>query len=454
MAVAEVVYVLCGPHKIHWDIFRIAYEGRSRLLFQLLRTPSGTEIQSYIPFVREARLRYRNYENPKCLDLGIVLTSFSYSKEENPRDHIFAALGIVRPQPLCRDIVPDYTKSVKDVFYEASCHIIRLRKDLYLWSGKTLITRRTMCGLPSWVPEWTMKTCEEAMEFASPKFSRCVLGNLAIQGESLFVDGHLLDEVDATFIVKDDREVPELVVMLDRWLRQHGSDLFGAYSGADPELINVEVTAAGDLPWQESGIEASQLLSEFDDIPPVVAGVIRGTNGETSHPLDNSLFNIEAMWSTLTAVFNKRVNKPEPSGYRLFLAMLYMLSKLARSQGAVRGRLPKAFNLWIIAAAILHSAGTNTKIFTETYKRHFERCDTFGNTGDCFFVTKNGFFGRAPAEAVKHGQVVAVLRGAYVPYLLEKRENHYQLISHAYVDGIMCIEKMPAAWKVQKIEIR
>lgn len=50
---------------------------------------------------------------------------------------------------------------------------------------------------------------------------------------------------------------------------------------------------------------------------------------------------------------------------------------------------------------------------------------------DCFFVTKKGIFGCVPAETVKQDQVVAILGGAYVPYLLEKREGHYELISHA-----------------------
>jgi hypothetical protein len=73
---------------------------------------------------------------------------------------------------------------------------------------------------------------------------------------------------------------------------------------------------------------------------------------------------------------------------------------------------------------------------------------------DRFFVTKKGIFGCAPAEAVKQGQVVAILGGAYVPYLLRKSESNYELISHAYVEGIMSIESLHDDWKVDRIEIR
>jgi hypothetical protein len=68
-------------------------------------------------------------------------------------------------------------------------------------------------------------------------------------------------------------------------------------------------------------------------------------------------------------------------------------------------------------------------------------------------VTKKGFFGSAPAEAVKKGQVVTVLGGPSVPYLLEKNGDCYKLVSHAYIEGIMDIREVPAQWKVGRIEI-
>jgi hypothetical protein len=195
VAFAEMVQVVCGSFNVPWDIFRMAYEGRTKLLFQPFRNPGTDDIASLIPFVRDARVRYRNRDetNSKCIDLGAVLNSFSYTKQTDPRDKVYAALGLVHPSSLCAEIMPDYNKSTEDVFYETGCHIIRLRKDLYLWSCMTLMSRRSMESLPSWVPEWTMRPCEEAVEFASPDFSQCLSGNPVIRERSLFVDGHLVD---------------------------------------------------------------------------------------------------------------------------------------------------------------------------------------------------------------------------------------------------------------------
>lgn len=66
-------------------------------------------------------------------------------------------------------------------------------------------------------------------------------------------------------------------------------------------------------------------------------------------------------------------------------------------------------------------------------------------------MTRKGFFGRAPAELVESGQVVAILGGAYVPYLLKRQNGHYRLMSLAYLEGIMTMSSLPRAWHVERI---
>lgn len=108
-----------------------------------------------------------------------------------------------------------------------------------------------------------------------------------------------------------------------------------------------------------------------------------------------------------------------------------------------------------MAAVCLSSRKAKPELFT-ILREHFERYSRFRHMvmEDRFFVTKRGIFGCGPAEAVKQGQVIAILGGAYVPYLLRKIESHYELITHVYVEGIMSMESLPAGWKVDRIEIR
>jgi len=449
VAVAEAAHVVCGAYTMHWDLFRMAYEGRFKLGFQ----PNNTELHSRLLCVRDARVRYRNKQSPRCSDLATVLTSFSYSKQENPRDHIYAALGVVKPQSLCQDIIPDYNKSVEEIFYEAACHIIRQRQDLYLWSDKTLMSRRTISELPSWVPEWTMESCSEAIEFARLEFSRLISPRPVIKGNALFVDGHLLDEIDEIFTIREDN-VLDIVIRLEEWLKKHGKSMFGAYHGDFQKLTSQTTSVATDHLREEHKSNGSQLFSISQNLPPIFAEVLRDSAVKDSHPLASRQLNIEALWSTLTALFDKRMKAPQPAWYRLFLAMLYMHPKLASSaSGSVQGGLPKGFSSWIAAAVLLER--TNPELWIRIFWGHFERFLKFRDTviEDRFFVTKKGIFGCAPAETVKKGQVVTVLGGAWVPYLLEKKGDYYRLVSHAYVEGIMDIREVPAQWKVGRIEI-
>ncbi|KAF5637131.1 het-domain protein [Fusarium sp. NRRL 52700] len=439
-----------GGYILPWDIFRMAYEGRAKLAFQHFRNSGADNIASLIPCVRDTRLRYRNRDEPnsKCLDLGIVLTSFSYSKQTNPRDNVYAALGLVKPQSLCAEIVPDYNKSSEEVFYEASYNIIRLRRDLYLWSNKTLMSRRSITCLPSWVPEWTMKPYEEAIEFANSEFSRCLHGNPIIHDRSLFVDGHLVHIVDATFSFSHDRGEFELIKGLEQWLQERDKSLFGAYATG---LLDNSATATFS---RGSLTEANQLLREFDDIPPFITRVIHNVKGDDQCPLPNSLLNIEAMWSTLTAIFNRRMKESKLPEYRLFLALLYMMPTMEEKGWRIRGGLPHSFNYWIMAAVLLVELGRDTKLFNDVFWKHWERNDAFDGIQDSLFVTSKGFFGRAPAETVERGQIVAILGGAYVPCLLKRENGHYRLISHAYVEGIMSMRSLPQTWQVERIEIQ
>ena len=86
-----------------------------------------------------------------------------------------------------------------------------------------------------------MASCEEAIEFALPKFSRCLACNPAIKGHSLFVDGHLLDEIDTIYSINDKKEVLELVVRLEEWLKERDKTMFNAYG--DPQNLTGQTDA-------------------------------------------------------------------------------------------------------------------------------------------------------------------------------------------------------------------
>jgi hypothetical protein len=135
-----------------------------------------------------------------------------------------------------------------------------------------------------------MEPCEEALEFALPEFSQYLSGNPAILDNALFVNGHLLDKIDTIYAIKDEKNVFELVIKVEEWLKKRDKSMFGAYYSDFQTLAGRTMSStpkASDRLREENNSEASQLLSRFQNVPPVLADIIRHTAAEAGHHLDN-----------------------------------------------------------------------------------------------------------------------------------------------------------------------
>ncbi|KAF2189888.1 hypothetical protein K469DRAFT_49888 [Zopfia rhizophila CBS 207.26] len=188
---------------------------------------------SIIPFscVRDSRKRYRDPDFGS--DLAAVLATFNYTKETLGHDHIYAPMALVKKASVYEQIILDYKKSLGSVFLKAATYIIMDRQDLYLWGTKSLYTRRTMKDLPSWVPEWTGLNCEEAIEYyrndlGELYFSSLLRGNHLIQGYSLYVNAHILDQIDLVAPIGTDEQRVDLFARLETHLMVLINDSFTA----------------------------------------------------------------------------------------------------------------------------------------------------------------------------------------------------------------------------------
>jgi len=74
-----------------------------------------------------------------------------------------------------------------------------------------------------------------------------------------------------------------------------------------------------------------------------------------------------------------------------------------------------------------------------------------------FFTTENRYMGIG-SNAIQNGDVVCVLLGGRVPYILRPQDKHYRLVGAAYVHGVMdgeVIEELRQGnMKEQVFEIR
>ncbi|PVH90220.1 hypothetical protein DM02DRAFT_665361 [Periconia macrospinosa] len=139
---------------------------------------------------------------------------------------------------------------------------------------------------------------------------------------------------------------------------------------------------------------------------------------------------------------------------KLFLALQVIASlRITGRIGSMHTKgLPKGYGPWMLAATLIaHTQICLTSEFREIYSKHALRSNT---EDECIFVTSSGYLGRAPYPAISRGQIITILGGGYVPYVLERHHNHYKLISHAYVEGVMHWQRIPDGMAMERLEIR
>ena len=451
VSVAQFALVHCGRFTLPWDLFRHAYGARELLRFQERQFSQPDASFAPLSTLRDARKRYLNDEF--STDLAGALALFTFSKATNPRDYVYAALGLVKCGLVKDHIKPDYGKPVEQIYREVATYIIRERQDLYLWGRNTIGSSKRFREMPSWVPDWSMESDAGAASHFSSKFQTCVRGPIMVDDGRLRLDGHVLDSIDLVIHMEHEAAMLDLVPGVVHTLEGMGSGLFGAYRYKLDNVTTQDLASSQGVEGElESKIfaETSAVLAELTDVPKGVLEIVSQLRHIDRHPLDRTRLNIEALWGALTPQTIVRQKTPPLPATQMLLAGWYWESVSARSKNGKMNLagLPRAYGELIMAAAIL--SGTHNISWAEYMLKHISRI----HFEDDLFVTKLGYFGRSPRGQAKRDHKVAILAGAWRPYVLEEQQGHYQFVCHAYVQDIMSMSKLPLHATVSRMEIR
>lgn len=68
----------------------------------------------------------------------------------DPRDIVYATLGLLNANPLPRELLPDYSKSSTEILIEYASFIMTQSRILTILQYNSMLTK----SLPSWVPDW------------------------------------------------------------------------------------------------------------------------------------------------------------------------------------------------------------------------------------------------------------------------------------------------------------
>ena len=435
VALAQKITCLCGQYEIDWSSIQGAawmISGTTlgddlRVLWQLRGSgpPEPALLCSLNMAMRDLALgntkehdsdKYKVWYNspdaqstaPALLDQCLANTSMTKCKD--PRDKVFAILGIVekavaytKSQPL--RLTADYEKSVVEVYTETMAHILSAIGTLTPLARVHHPLRSEVVGLPSWVVDFSV-------------------------GQNT-----LLDKLNESSF----EEAPESPVYVDASKQCHaGFDIYRTTLSLHLHK-HATVTHIGES-WEEI---MSYYSFELTTQLAIARSELCPAKGPRFHDL----------WRTALC---RKPSLDDGNNGELFFGMLFCALLIAHSsyfmaQSRAEGQsdlLP--FANWFYQMASLDETGTLNRAIaedapephpdTEHASRMFESLAVRTWHRRRLFLLDNGEIGLGSHD-VRPGDVLCIIAdGGRTPFVVRKVSlclNAYRLIGEAYVRGIM-----------------
>lgn len=318
-------------------------------------------------------------------------------ESSDPRDKIFALLSLAsdREDLRQRDVFPDYSKSCAEVYTLATVALLQQGHMSLLSFCKT---HKLQANLPSWVPDWSRSAT------------------------------HMLQEVEGdymtlypTFSASGAKGQPPNVTII----RNDGS-ITGISVACS---VYDEIDAAGSFPGRGSSHEVP--LSETYSWPKKwLIETLRLTYEDQRRSLE---FSDRLRAATRTSIggvgFNQDANLARVGDDRFLDAVVLVKNGLRYiAERNFKSDVEQFLANPAIKENVKGRTVADTRISLEMLGK---------SRGRLPFVTRKGHLVLS-SEHVKRGDVVALIRGTQVPFILRRQiGGAFRLVSEAYVDGIM-----------------
>ncbi|OJD13128.1 hypothetical protein ACJ73_09241, partial [Blastomyces percursus] len=195
--VSKAASVLCGGWTVDWTSFHRAANHIVQDEFRASREPQPSSL-FLIALIRRIERRFEK----RGLRLRTLLRHFRASKALDPRDKVFALLGLMcgnHTSPTDRQpktIKADYTKPVEQVYCETAAYIFMEEQNLKLLTNEYPPNARERQDMPSWVPDWSANTKPlHHLIRQSDRLSTLIKGDIHCTDTSLFVNGNIFDTI-------------------------------------------------------------------------------------------------------------------------------------------------------------------------------------------------------------------------------------------------------------------
>lgn len=323
--------------------------------------------------------------------LEALLLHTLHHEATDPRDHIFALLGIAtETSGMSRwppELLPDYRESSQRVFRRATTYLImqsgRLTPLLLAGMGEHIESESSEEVLPSWVPDYGAKpTLPCAMDVRLSSRTRAVEVVIPWRASS-----HLVARPQVT-----------------------------------ENVISLEGCEVDQIVWTSATIterrDASQLYHWLNDAAGAISSSLEKFDASVTLEYDTiSRDFLDSFTSTISAVYNDGSRKPH---IRDILEYMDLQDSIAQPE---RASIPSYFET--MRARFLNSITTSpdpskpcpVSDLIEFFSTHVWN----------IFLTKTGHFGIGRSSFAE-GDIVTVLWGGAMPFVLRSSDTNYKLL--------------------------
>jgi Heterokaryon incompatibility protein (HET) len=401
VAVADTVHAVYDNRYIDWEtlveLLRVFLNKNSADARELLYSAGDNyktrQISSAPGFASIMTSTRQLLKEEKSLPLSILLQTTHAFKATNPRDKLFALMGISDPASY-GPVQIDYAKDVSSLYREAARYILMQERNLSLLHNTGIGSSRNLMDLPSWAPDWSCypnSNWSEARTYTATKERRSDIRGVTLHGvrdlNAIAISGKVLDMIQC--------------------------------------LSTERVVTPNEDGVYEGGQNAKRQYSWYAEMRDLVEQHLPETYA-TGQPKE------EALWRTIIGDQGLDDVRPASGEYGDYYQLWHRI--LADNENLVeyckRDVLPPGFNTeQELSDAVLH------------YTR-FGTASTPFNCGRRFCVTKNRYIGMLPART-QPGDLVCILFGADTPFVIREAAEpnstlkSYKLVGDCYIHGMM-----------------
>ncbi|KAH7084415.1 heterokaryon incompatibility protein-domain-containing protein [Paraphoma chrysanthemicola] len=327
----------------------------------------------------------------------------------DPRDKVFALLDLATDQEELEHagIFPDYEKSFQEV-YTMTMAVLLQQGHISLLS---MCQPRKSPGLPSWVPDWSQSVTDMLQD---------------VENDHITLDPRFntsgAEPKDAEITVRTGKGgMMGITIMCQIYDEIYTAGVFS--NRVDSREVPVSETFSWPTQWLLEFIRLTYFRKHhYRNFGDRLRAAARSSIGGVGFNQDGQLARVgEGRFSDAIILLGRGIiqikNKRTACEAKLFLARQVEKTKS---------------NAWL-----------SNQLDSEIIGKSLGRLP---------FVTKNGHLVLS-SEHVERGDVIALIKGAQVPFVLRRQSNEcYQIVSEAYVDGIMDGEAMNVS-KCSPVEI-